>query len=94
MNATLSQFARGLGDVVFPPGCVMCRGMVGNTGDETAGFRHVCDRCAKQIHYVARAYQSGDLTGAFMVICATDQTEINHQVWQEATATPMAASAR
>jgi siroheme synthase-like protein len=40
----------------------------------------------KQIHYVARAYQSGDLTGAFMVICATDQTEINHQVWQEANA--------
>lgn len=40
----------------------------------------------KQIHYLARTYQPGDLTGAFMVICATDQPEINHQVWQEATA--------
>jgi siroheme synthase-like protein len=40
----------------------------------------------KQITYLPRAYQTGDLTGAFMVICATDQTEINHQVWQEATA--------
>ena len=40
----------------------------------------------KQIKYVARAYQAGDLTGMFMVICATDQAEINHQVWQEATA--------
>jgi precorrin-2 dehydrogenase/sirohydrochlorin ferrochelatase len=40
----------------------------------------------KQIIYLARAYQPGDLTGAFMVICATDQEEINHQVWQEATA--------
>lgn len=40
----------------------------------------------KQITYIARAYQPGDLTGAFMVICATDQPEINHQVWQEATA--------
>jgi siroheme synthase-like protein len=40
----------------------------------------------KQIKYVARAYQAGDLTGMFMVICATDQGEINHQVWQEATA--------
>jgi len=40
----------------------------------------------KQITYVARAYQPGDLMGAFMVICATDQAEINHQVWQEASA--------
>ena len=40
----------------------------------------------KQITYLARAYQTGDLTGAFLVICATDQAEINHRVWQEATA--------
>src|SRR5215211_4110661 len=40
----------------------------------------------KQITYQARTYQPGDLTGAFMVICATDQAEINHQVWQKATA--------
>jgi precorrin-2 dehydrogenase / sirohydrochlorin ferrochelatase len=40
----------------------------------------------KQITYLARSYQRGDLTGAFIVICATDQTEINHQVWEEATA--------
>ena len=39
-----------------------------------------------QVEYTARHYQVGDLTGAFMVICATDQTEINHQVWQEASA--------
>jgi precorrin-2 dehydrogenase / sirohydrochlorin ferrochelatase len=40
----------------------------------------------KRITYLARTYQPGDLTGAFVVICATDQAEINHQVWQEATA--------
>jgi len=40
----------------------------------------------QQITYLARPYQPGDLTGAFLVICATDQAEINHQVWQEATA--------
>lgn len=40
----------------------------------------------KEITYLARTYQPGDLTGAFMVICATDQSEINHQAWQEATA--------
>ena len=39
-----------------------------------------------QITYLARTYRRGDLTGAFMVICATDQAEINHQVWQEASA--------
>ena len=40
----------------------------------------------QQITYLARTYQPGDLTGAFLVICATDQAAINHQVWQEATA--------
>jgi precorrin-2 dehydrogenase / sirohydrochlorin ferrochelatase len=40
----------------------------------------------KRISYRAREYQAGDLTGVFMVICATDRTEINHAVWQEATA--------
>jgi precorrin-2 dehydrogenase/sirohydrochlorin ferrochelatase len=40
----------------------------------------------KRIHYIARAYQKGDLSGYFIVICATDQNEINHQVWQEASA--------
>ncbi|HEY2980184.1 MAG TPA: bifunctional precorrin-2 dehydrogenase/sirohydrochlorin ferrochelatase, partial [Anaerolineales bacterium] len=38
------------------------------------------------ITYVPRLYQEGDLAGAFIVISATDQPEINHQVWQEATA--------
>jgi siroheme synthase-like protein len=40
----------------------------------------------KQITYIARIYQPGDLTGAFMVICATDRADINHRVWQEARA--------
>jgi precorrin-2 dehydrogenase len=39
-----------------------------------------------RITYLSRTYQPGDLTGAFIVICATDQAEINHQVWQEASA--------
>ena len=39
-----------------------------------------------QITYISRVYEPGDLTGAFLVICTTDQAEINHQVWQEATA--------
>src|SRR5215211_2455015 len=39
----------------------------------------------KQIAYLARIYRPGDLVGAFLVICATDQVEINHKVWEEAT---------
>jgi precorrin-2 dehydrogenase/sirohydrochlorin ferrochelatase len=39
-----------------------------------------------QITYISRTYQPGDLTGAFLVICATDRTEINRQVWEEASA--------
>ena len=39
-----------------------------------------------QVEYIPREYQVGDLAGAFMVICATDKAEINHQVWQEASA--------
>ena len=52
--------------------------------DLTAHLRELVEE--KKITYFARAYQPGDLTGAFMVICATDQAEINHQVWQEASA--------
>ncbi len=52
--------------------------------DLTANLRELVEE--KKITYIARAYQPGDLTGAFMVICATDQAQINHQVWQEASA--------
>ncbi len=50
MKAALGELARGLGDVVFPPGCVQCRGLVDHG---TTGFRHVCARCARQIDFVA-----------------------------------------
>ena len=39
-----------------------------------------------QLTYLARTYHPGDLSGAFLVISATEQPAINHQVWQEATA--------
>ena len=50
----------------------------------TSHLHHLAEQ--NQITYISRKYQPGDLAGAFMVICATDQAEINHQVWQEATA--------
>ena len=52
--------------------------------DLTSRLRELVER--NQITHIARVYQPGDLAGAFMVICGTDQTEINHQVWQEASA--------
>jgi siroheme synthase-like protein len=38
-----------------------------------------------EIRHIARPYRLGDLADAFVVISATDQVEINHQVWQEAS---------
>lgn len=41
---------------------------------------------AGRVAFIPRTYQPGDLRGAFIVICATDQPEINRQVWDEANA--------
>lgn len=39
-----------------------------------------------RIGRLTRPYQSGDLAGAFLVISATDDREVNARVWAEATA--------
>ncbi len=39
-----------------------------------------------RITHLARRYRPGDLAGAFLAICATDDRGVNRQVWQEATA--------
>jgi siroheme synthase-like protein len=39
----------------------------------------------KQFTHVERTYLPGDLDGAFLVVCATDQSHINHEVWLEAS---------
>ena len=52
MKAVLRQLARGLGDAVFPPICVHCRGMIETAGATADGFRHLCAKCAGQIDYV------------------------------------------
>ena len=50
----------------------------------TPHLRNLVDE--NKIQYVSRTYQTGDLADAFVVICATDHPEINHQVWQDASA--------
>ncbi len=51
MTSGLAQLVRGLGDAVFPPTCVQCRGLVERTGAD--GLRHVCARCERQLRWVA-----------------------------------------
>lgn len=36
------------------------------------------------VEMIPRAYQSGDLAGAFLVIAATDDPQVNQAVWREA----------
>jgi ComF family protein len=52
MKANLGRLARGLSDVVFPPSCVHCRGLVDTEGEDAGGFRHLCAACVKQIEFV------------------------------------------
>ena len=73
MNGVLGQLARGLGDVIFPPVCVQCRGLVETTEGASGGFRHVCARCARQIDFISPPHCStcghpfyGELAGERM----------------------------
>jgi ComF family protein len=52
MKALAGQLARGIGDVVFPPVCVHCRGLVERSGEGANGFRHLCPPCAGQLEFV------------------------------------------
>lgn len=55
MNRSFSNLVRGLSDVVFPPSCVHCRGIVERTveaGGADSPFRHLCLRCAAQVEFV------------------------------------------
>lgn len=47
--AAVENAASALGDVLFPPVCVACGGLV---EPEPAGLRYVCARCAPAIEYV------------------------------------------
>lgn len=39
---------------------------------------------ARRIAVIGRPYREGDLSGAFLVIAATDDSEVNQKVWREA----------
>lgn len=50
------RILRGLSDVIFPPSCVHCRGVVEQdataAGAATGAFRHLCRRCVAQLEFV------------------------------------------
>ena len=52
MTGFVAELVRGLGDVVFPPSCVHCRGVVENEETAVNGFRHLCDACVQEISWV------------------------------------------
>jgi ComF family protein len=56
MKASGLNFLRGVAEVVFPPTCVHCRGIVefdpDDVAPEQAGFRHLCLRCVSQLEFV------------------------------------------
>lgn len=54
MKPALATLARGFGDVVFPPRCVHCHGLIESDGH----FRHLCPRCVEQVAYVKPPYCS------------------------------------
>ena len=52
MPPSWQRWCRGLRDVVFPPLCVHCRGLVEDPEEDGAGFRHLCRRCEGQVAWV------------------------------------------
>ncbi len=57
MRPVLQRLAKGLSDVVFPPVCVHCRGLVDADDEASAAaaqeaFQHLCPRCVAQIDFV------------------------------------------
>ncbi len=52
MKAMLGQLTRGLGDAVFPPICVHCRGLIETAGGTASAFRHLCAKCVAQLDFV------------------------------------------
>ena len=57
MRTSGLNFLRGVAEVVFPPTCVHCRGIVEFDQDDDSvtgetGFRHLCVRCVAQLEFV------------------------------------------
>ncbi len=48
----------------------------------TPGLQQMAD--SGRVRFVARPYQNGDLEDAYLVIAATDDSMVNHQVWLDA----------
>lgn len=58
MSVSWAEVARGIGDVVFPPICVHCRGLVEGAPGDAAALRHLCGRCTRQLSLVTPPFCS------------------------------------
>jgi ComF family protein len=50
--STFRELGHDFADVVFPPTCVNCRGLVERPQNGASGFRHLCARCVTQLDWV------------------------------------------
>lgn len=55
MIDTWTEWARGVQDVMFPPTCVQCRGLVERADPD---LRHLCARCERTLDFVAPPFCS------------------------------------
>lgn len=73
--------------VVIGGGKIACRRaeVLCRFGAEVTIIAPECQDVPKGAAYICRAYQKGDLNGAFLAVAATDDREVNRQVGQEAS---------
>lgn len=73
--------------VVIGGGKIACRRaeVLCRFGAEVTIIAPECPDVPKGVAYLCRAYQRGDLKGAFLAVAATDDRQVNRQVGQEAS---------
>lgn len=79
---------RGKKAVVVGGGAIALRrvGVLLEFGAQVVIISPRCQQVPEGVVYLARAYQPGDLAGAFLAVAATNDRAVNHQVGQDAKA--------
>ncbi len=79
---------RGKKTVVIGGGAIALRraGVLLEFGAQVIMIAPHCQRVPEGAVYLARAYQPGDLAGAFLAVAATNDRAVNHQIGLDAKA--------
>lgn len=77
---------RGKKAVVVGAGPIAQRriGVLLDFGADVTVIAPTCEALPKQVHYIHRTYEKGDLAGAFLAVAATNDRAVNHQIGQDA----------